>query len=195
LRLDYFNTFIVSDEHKLAPRVFWGWFMSKSNWKSWFTFTASRTKRSASSWKFRPQLTVLEGRIAPSSVVHPPVGGPSVGHVNHGNHNGQTDSISGSVIDSQTSTPMSGVTVTLTSTTGVTLTTTTDASGNFSFTGLQAGTYTVTETVTGGDIATASTAGSAGGDASVAGQVSGIVLGSGTNATGYGLTESPFVPA
>jgi hypothetical protein len=176
--------------------------MSKRNWKSWFTFTASRTKRPASSWNFRPELTVLEGRIAPSAVVHPPQGGPPVGHVapgqltNNGNHIGQvakTATISGTVIDSNDGSFVVGATVTLTSSTGVTLTTTTDGNGNFSFANLQPDTYTLTETTPDGWIPTSSTAGPVGGDASVAGQVSGIVVGSGIVATGYTLTESPHV--
>jgi hypothetical protein len=174
--------------------------MSKSNWKSWFTFTASRTKGPASNWKFRPELTVLEGRIAPTPVVPPPSsGGPPVGHVapgqlnNNGNHYGQVGSISGTVIDSQDGSFVVGATVTLTSSTGVTLTTTTDAFGNFSFANLQPDTYTLTETTPDGWIPTSSTAGSAGGDASVAGQVSGIVVGNGIDATGYTLTESPHI--
>jgi hypothetical protein len=172
--------------------------MSKSIWKSWFNFTASRTKKPASNWKFRPQLTVLEGRIAPSSLVHGPVGGPpgqvgKVSHPNNGNHFGQVGSISGTVIDSQDGSFVVGATVTLTSSTGVTLTTTTDAFGNFSFGSLQPDTYTLTETTPDGWIPTSSTAGSAGGDASVDGQVSGIVVGSQANATGYTLTESPHI--
>ncbi|HLW64443.1 MAG TPA: carboxypeptidase-like regulatory domain-containing protein [Gemmataceae bacterium] len=183
--------------------------MPKTNWKSWFTFTASRKKSSASGVKFRPQLTVLEGRIVPSPTLPPAAGNglaAQLAHPNNGNHNGLVNgnhygqggqttlaTISGSVIDSQDGTPVVGATVTLTSSTGVTLTTTTDANGNFSFANLQPDTYTLTETTSVGFISTASTAGTAGGDVSVVGQVSSIVVGSGTNATGYVLTESPHI--
>jgi large repetitive protein len=114
-------------------------------------------------------------------------------HPNNGNHYGQVGSISGSVIDSQDGSAVVGATVTLMSSTGVTLTTTTDANGNFSFANLQPDTYTLTETTSQGWVPTGSTAGTAGGDVSVAGQVSGIVVGSGTNATGYSLQESPHI--
>jgi Carboxypeptidase regulatory-like domain len=178
--------------------------MSKMNWKSWFTFTASRKKSSTSCIKFRPQLTVLEGRIAPSPTLPPAASHGQAAHLAHpnngnhsgqvnGNHYGQVGSISGSVIDSQDGSAVVGATVTLTSSTGVILTTTTDANGNFSFANLQPDTYTLTETTAQGWVSTGSTAGTAGGDVSVAGQVSGIVVGSGTNATGYSLQESPHI--
>src|SRR6516164_2956477 len=125
--------------------------MSKRNRKSWFTFTASPAKGSSSSRKFRPELLVLEGRIAPSGGHWISVGDPSVGHHGHhhhsdfgrhhhhsdfGNGNGgggqtSTATISGSVVNSQNSTPVSGDIVTLTNG-SVTLTAITDTSGNFS---------------------------------------------------------------
>jgi hypothetical protein len=127
-------------------------------------------------------------------------------HHHTGNGNGgaggtggqtSTATISGSVLNSQASSPgnpvgLSGVTVTLTSSTGAVVTATSDQNGNFSFAGLKPGTYSLAETPVSPFVATQSTAGTAGGSAGL-GQVSGIVVAAGTNATGYLLTESPQV--
>ncbi|GLZ37073.1 SdrD B-like domain-containing protein [Actinokineospora sp. NBRC 105648] len=86
-----------------------------------------------------------------------------------------------------------GTTVTLTGTDDngnpVLLTTTTDLTGAYTFTGLRPGTYAVTETQPAGYGDGPDTPGSAGGDASVNDVISGIVLGSGTTATGYLFAE------
>ena len=87
-----------------------------------------------------------------------------------------------------------GVTITLTGTDDlgnpVSTTTTTDGSGNYSFTGLRPGSYTVTETPPAGLTHTGAEAGTAGGTGGVGTSVTGILLSSGTTATGYNFGAS-----
>ncbi|GLZ42916.1 SdrD B-like domain-containing protein [Actinokineospora sp. NBRC 105648] len=100
-------------------------------------------------------------------------------------------SLAGRVVDDAAN-GIPGATITLTGTDDnnapVSLTTTTGPTGTYSFTGLRPGTYTVTETQPAGYGDGPDTAGSAGG--TVGNDViSGIVLGSGTTATGYQFAE------
>ncbi|MFC5290891.1 SdrD B-like domain-containing protein [Actinokineospora guangxiensis] len=96
-------------------------------------------------------------------------------------------SISGRVVDDGGN-PIPGAEVTLTGPNGST-TVTTDAEGNYTFPDLPPGTYTVTETQPPGYGDGPDTPGSAGGDSSVNDVISGIVLDSGEQATGYEFAE------
>ncbi|CRK62069.1 internalin, putative [Alloactinosynnema sp. L-07] len=99
----------------------------------------------------------------------------------------KTTSISGKVVD-DSGNPIPNVTMTLTKPDGSTATVQTGPDGTYSFTDLQPGTYSIAETQPDGYADGPDTLGSAGGtptnDA-----VSGIVLGSGTAATGYDFAE------
>ena len=92
-----------------------------------------------------------------------------------------------------------GATVTLTGTddlgTSITSTQTTLANGTYSFGNLRPGTYTVTETQPAGYNDGLDTVGTANGSNAVNDQISAILLGSGTNGTGYTFAEIfPFDP-
>ncbi|MEQ1850831.1 MAG: SdrD B-like domain-containing protein, partial [Chthoniobacteraceae bacterium] len=92
-----------------------------------------------------------------------------------------------------------GVTVTLTGTDdlggAVTLVTATNPAGLYSFGNLRPGTYAVTETQPAGLADGADTVGSTGGVNAVNDLISGIVIGSGSNGTGYTFAEIfPFDP-
>jgi uncharacterized repeat protein (TIGR01451 family) len=84
--------------------------------------------------------------------------------------------------------PLAGVAITLTSSAGFTTTVTTDASGNYIFTGLLPGIYTITETQPAeyGDGAT--NVGSGGGSPGV-NTVTGIIVNSGQDFSGYNFGE------
>ena len=102
-------------------------------------------------------------------------------------------SISGAVYD-DFGTPIAGVEIILTGTdiygNPVSLTTTTAADGSYSFTGLAPGTYTVNETQPAAYADGPEVLGSEGGDDTVNDEMSGIVLGSGVDATGYDFIET-----
>ena len=92
-----------------------------------------------------------------------------------------------------------GATVTLTGTddlgASITSTQTTLANGTYSFGNLRPGTYTVTETQPAGYNDGLDTVGTANGSNAVNDQISAILLGSGTNGTGYTFAEIfPFDP-
>jgi len=188
---------------------------------NWFSFLSSQAKKSSRPVlrsNVRPQLETLEGRIVPSGGLKL---GQLIGHAalhghhhqpphNHHGHNGHgggqgnggggqvsTGTISGTVVNDQTGSPMVGSTVVLQDSAGnvVATTTTTGPNGSFSFAGIQPGTYNVVLVPDNGfDLATA-TAGSLGGTPS-AGQVGSILVAAGANGNGYVLREVPLgIPA
>lgn len=123
-------------------------------------------------------------------------GGNSGGGSSGGGQGSTPGSISGSVVNGQNNSPVSGVTVTLTdNTTGASQSITSGPTGTYSFAGLQPGTYTVVETPSAGfQPVTSPGAGSLGGTPGT-GQISNIVVTNAANGTGYVLAEVPPIIA
>lgn len=122
--------------------------------------------------------------------------GPADTAINYNFGELRTGSIAGSVyvdangngVRDPAEAPLAGVVITLTSDTGFTATVTTDAVGNYVFADLLPGTYTISETQPSAYGDGATNVGSGGGSPGV-NTVTGIVVGSGQNLSGYNFGE------